>query len=246
LKLIACEIFYRELCLCAAKSKNIIDLQFVTQGLHDLRCEKMSERLQREIDAVDPDRHSGILLGYALCNNGIVGLTARGIPLIVPRAHDCIALFFGSRESYDAYFKEWPGTYFKTSGWIERDHENLEDVREEDQSPFGALRTFEQYVAKYGEENALYLMEVLGGLKNYQRMAYIDMPGLASLPYDEATRAQAEKSKLEFVRQQGALEWLQRFTDGPWDERDFLVVPPGHRIAASHGEDILRSEPADK
>ena len=81
LKAIACEVVYREMCFCAAKSRNIIDLHFLTQGLHDLGAEKMRDRLQQEIDAVDAEKYAAVLLAYALCNNGIVGLRAAGVPL---------------------------------------------------------------------------------------------------------------------------------------------------------------------
>ena len=242
LKLIACEIFYRELCACVASSPNIVDVQFLTQGLHDLKSEKMAARLQREIDAADPERYAAVLLGFALCNNGVVGLGHESLPLVVPRSHDCIALFLGSRAAYDERFGENPGTYYKTSGWIERDHETLEELDEADQSPFGALRTFEEYVEKYGEENARYLMETLGGLHNYSRMAYIDLPGLAPLPYAEETEELAQKTGLSYDLRKGDLGWLRRLTDGPWNEEDFLVVEPGQRIAASHDEAVMRAD----
>ena len=244
LRLIACEIFYREICLCAAQSRNIIDLHFLTQGLHDLRSEKMAERLQQEITAVDPQRYAAVLLGFALCNNGIVGLGHPALPLVIPRSHDCIALFLGSRAAYDRYFGENPGTFYKTSGWIERDHENLEELPAESASPFGALRTFEQYVEKYGEENARYLMETLTGLHNYSRMTYVDVPGLCPLPYQEETVEAARKTGLSFDLRKGDLGWLRRLVDGPWDDSDFLVVPPGGRVAAAYDGTIMRAVPA--
>lgn len=244
-KLIGCEIFYRELCLCAAQSRNIVDLQFLTQGLHDLRTEKMQERLQHEIDQTPPNHYDAILLGFALCNNGVAGLHHPDIPLVIPRAHDCIALFFGNRERFDAYFSESPGTYYKTAGWIERDSVNLEEGEPDDQSPFGALRTFEDYVEKYGEENARYLMEVMGGLHNYHRMTYIHMADLAPLPYDKETEALAGKSGLEYDRQDGKLDWLRRLVDGPWEENEFLIVPPGHCITPSHDEAVVKAEPKE-
>ena len=118
-KLIACEILYRELCYCAALSKNIVDLEFLPKGLHDLGEEKMSARLQQAIDGVDSGRYQAILLGYALCNNGIRGL--RGpLPLVIPRAHDCITLLLGSKERYREVFDANPGTYFESTGWMER------------------------------------------------------------------------------------------------------------------------------
>ncbi|NQU42311.1 DUF1638 domain-containing protein [bacterium] len=241
IKVIACEIFYRELCLCAARSTNIVDLQFLTQGLHDLKSANMSERVQREIDAVDPERYAAVALGFALCNNGIVGLGHARLPLIVPKSHDCIALFLGSRGEYDRYFGENPGTYYKTSGWIERDAENLEDVSSESTSPFGALRSFEKLVEKYGEENAQYVVSILGGLHNYSRMTYIRMPGVAPLPYDQDTRERAEKTGLVYDEKAGDFAWLQALTDGPWDADRFLVVPPGGRVEPSYDEQVLKA-----
>ena len=35
-KVIACEIAFRELCYAAARSRNLIDLEFLTQGYHDI------------------------------------------------------------------------------------------------------------------------------------------------------------------------------------------------------------------
>src|SRR5512136_2427621 len=112
LKLISCEIFYRELCASVARSKNQIDIEFLPKGLHDIGQDKMLPRIQAAVDAVDASRYEGILLGFGLCNNGISGLVARSIPLIVPRAHDCITLFLGSKERYREYFDSNPATYF--------------------------------------------------------------------------------------------------------------------------------------
>ena len=120
LKLLACEIFYRELCAVVAQSVNQVDVEFLPKGLHDIGQASMSARLGEAVAAVDESRYDAILLGYGLCNNGIVGLSARQKPLVVPRAHDCITLFLGSKERYLEYFFSHPGVYFKTSGWIER------------------------------------------------------------------------------------------------------------------------------
>ena len=42
---IACEISYRELCLLTARSRNIIDLDFLPKGLHDIETPDMLERI---------------------------------------------------------------------------------------------------------------------------------------------------------------------------------------------------------
>jgi hypothetical protein len=40
--------------------------------------------------------------------------------MVVPRAHDCIALLLGSREKYAVYFDAHPGTFYQSPGWVER------------------------------------------------------------------------------------------------------------------------------
>jgi hypothetical protein len=56
-KVIACEILFREVCLCAALSRQVVDLQFMPKGLHDIGEQKMADRLQSEIDRTDPARY---------------------------------------------------------------------------------------------------------------------------------------------------------------------------------------------
>src|SRR5512133_1819809 len=116
-KLISCEILYREICGVVARSTNQVDVEFLTKGLHDIGATQMVEHLQNAVDRVDPEQYSAILLGYALCGTGLVGLTARTLPLVIPRAHDCITLFLGSRDRYLDYFQGNPGVYFRTTGW---------------------------------------------------------------------------------------------------------------------------------
>jgi len=82
LKLISCEIFYREMCAVVARSPNCVDIEFLPYGLHTVGTGKMQERLQQAIDQVEPDKYEAILMGYGLCNNGICGLQAGQAPLV--------------------------------------------------------------------------------------------------------------------------------------------------------------------
>ncbi|MDR3181441.1 MAG: DUF1638 domain-containing protein [Planctomycetaceae bacterium] len=120
LKLFACEIIFREICALAAISPHRIDIEFLPKGLHDIGKKKMRERLTAVLDTVDETQYDAVLLGYGLCSGGTTNLTARTIPLVIPRAHDCITFFLGSRKRYEDYFFANPGVYFKTTGWIER------------------------------------------------------------------------------------------------------------------------------
>ena len=63
-------------------------------GLH-IVPDKLRSTLQEAIDAVDPEIET-ILLGYGMCSQAVIGLTARHATLVVPRVDDCIAIFMGS------------------------------------------------------------------------------------------------------------------------------------------------------
>lgn len=171
--LITCEVLFREVCLCASQSKNIIDIVFVPQGLHNIGAYNMSKRLQSEIDKADKTKYETILLGYGLCNNGIIGLHSK-LQLVVPRAHDCITLLLGSRNRYNEYFEKNSGTFYESTGWMERgaDPNNTE---ESVTVQLGINKTYQEYVELYGEENAKFLLETLGDwLRNYKKYTFID------------------------------------------------------------------------
>jgi hypothetical protein len=240
LRLIGCEILYRELCWAVAHSIHQVDVEFLPKGLHDLGAAPMRSRLQEAIDRTDASRYEAVLLGYALCGMGLAGLTARSLPLIVPRAHDCITLFLGSRRRYTDYFRSRPGTYFLTTGWIERGRDLPQlSIQEK----LGLRQSFEELASRYGEDNARYLMEELGGwTRHYRRIAFIETGLEPDGRFEEAARREAESLGWEFEKLSGDLSLVRRLVDGPWDE-DFLQVPPGHRIVATYDEDIVGVEP---
>ena len=176
LKLIACEIFCRELCAAVARSTNQVDVEFLPKGLHDIGQAGMSARLAEVLAGVDESNYEAIVLGYALCSNGLVGLAARSIPLVVPLRHDCITLFLGSKERYLDYFQTHPGVYFKTTGWIERGEGLTQYHQDSIQHQAGMTQTYDELVAKYGEDNAKFLYEQLCNMtRNYSGMAFIEM-----------------------------------------------------------------------
>lgn len=241
-KLIACEIFRRELCALVAASPNTVSVEYVSKGLHDIGAEPMRERLQARIDAVPADAAEAVLLGYGLCNNGLAGIRARALPLILPRAHDCIALFLGGRRRYRDYFDAHPGTYFHTSGWIEHggDSGGLDDLSI--QQKIGLGRTFEQWAAEYGEDNAQYLMETLGDTtRQYSRLAFIEMGVEPDDRFERFSRERAAEKGWAFEKLRGDLTLLRDLVDGRWDDERFLRVPPGGRIVARYDDRVVEA-----
>jgi hypothetical protein len=246
LKIISCEVFTRELCDAAARSPHQIDLQFLPKGLHDIGCSLMCSRLQTAIDAVDASMFDMILLGYGLCNNGIAGLIARTLPLVVPRAHDCMTLFFGSRERYEEYFRQSPGTYFLTTGWIERGEATGELRQLSIQHTSGMDLTYSELVEKYGEDNAQFLYEQLcDQTKHYRRLTFIEMGLEPNGSFRETARERAREKGLEFSIEQGNLRLIHALVNGPWEEREFLTVRPGERIVTDFSNGLVRAVKAE-
>jgi hypothetical protein len=249
-KLVACEIMFREVCYLLSQTHKVIDVTFLPKGLHDMGEEKMTAVIQEELDKIEPEKYQAVLLGYGLCNNGVRGLHAK-TPLVIPRAHDCITLFLGSRGRYKEYFQANPGTYYKTSGWIEREVGFLPQGGVMDK--LGLNKTYEEYVEEYGEENAQYLMEMLGGwTDNYNKMTFINM----SFRRDDGsevvfgdlsahmlqTRQKADELGWQFEEAAGDITLLEKFINCDWNDDDFLIVPPERKITVTNADDIMAFE----
>jgi hypothetical protein len=163
--------------------------------------------------------------------------------LVVPRAHDCITLFLGSKERYLEYFQQHPGVIYRTSGWIERGSELSQLRHDSIQQRSGITQSYEELAAKYGEDNARFLHEQLGNLiRNYAGVTYIEMGIEPDGQFERQARQEAEEHGLVFEILTGDMSLIEDLLGGDWGEDRFLVVPPGHRIAASFDELIIKAE----
>ncbi|MGJ5819816.1 DUF1638 domain-containing protein [Paludibaculum fermentans] len=239
LKLISCEVLFREMCSELARSPHQVDVEFMPKGLHDLGGKAMAQDLQKRIDAVPAGQFDAILLGYGLCGNGLHGLEARDTMLVLPRAHDCIALLMGSREQYQRYFDEHPGTYYRSTGWLERG----KGLQQLTHNTVGMDVSEADLIAKYGEDNGRYLYEQLTRYRsNYQRLTFIETGLEADTRFEEEARWEAAERGWTFEKLVGNLILVRRLIQGDWKGSDFLITQPGQRIAASYDPSIVRAE----
>jgi hypothetical protein len=236
---IACDVVARPVYLCAARSPHVVDVTLHKRGLHNEPV-NLRAQLQASIDATPPG-YDAIVLGYGLCGGATAGIEARDIPVVLPRAHDCITLFLGARERYTEETTGTAATYWYVNDQLERGDDYQAGtsglaIGSDTDAQVEATRA--EYVAKYGEENAAYLMEVLGGWKaHYGRAAFVSM-GVA----DEA--ASAAVAREEAARRGWAFETVEgSMIEGDW-ERDMLVLQPGERLAMSYDDDVVKAVPA--
>jgi len=241
LKCLGCDALARVIYFWAAQSPHIVDVELFRLGLHreppDLRA-----RLQAQIDVANDQDYAAIVLAYGLCGKATAGLTARNIPLVIPRAHDCITLFLGNRERYKDQFENYPGTYWYVQDYIER-HDGSGTVLS-----LGADGTtdihavYDEYVAKYGQDNADYLMEAMGAWQShYQRAVFIDLSVSDGSAVEQHARDEATRRGWNFECVSGDTGLIRRLLAGDW-ETDFLVLQPGQQIAMSYDDVVIKAE----
>jgi len=242
LKVISCDVFRREVYALASSSCNLIDADFLPKGLHDLGAVPMRERLQAAIDNT-PAGYDAVLLAYGLCNNGLSGVTAREVPLVLPRSHDCIGIFMGSRHKYLDYFYAHPGAYFETTGWIERGDTSADLIQISIPRQYGMDMEYEELVAKYGADNAQFIYDTLcDHTRNYHKITFIEMGVEAGDHWERQAREKAVSKDWEFDKVHGDLGLLRRLLNAEWDNADFLVVPPGSKIAPRYDDAVVQTE----
>lgn len=190
-----------------------IMVKFLDQNLHRTP-DLMPEIIQEAVDAVKAEA-SMIVLGYGLCSNGIAGVKAPGQGLIVPRVHDCIALFLGSREKYQRAFSDNAGTYYLSPGWVA-----------EKKDPLGYLES--DYVPRVGRETAEWALRE--ELKHYTCISLIDTGVKDVVPLRERALENARFLEKEYDEVKGSNEYFKKLLFGPYNEEDFLHIEAGEVI----------------
>ncbi|HET8549719.1 MAG TPA: DUF1638 domain-containing protein [Bryobacteraceae bacterium] len=245
IKVISCDVLYRELCSAASRSPHQVDVQFLPKGLHQQGCRPMRFKLQEEIDKSSGPRYDAIVLGYALCGNGTVGLTSRSVPVVIPRAHDCTTVLMGGLESHQQYMAANSRVLFRSTGWLERDTDVDQIKSELVRGRAGAGYTLEDLVSRYGEENGRYLYEQFSSYEHsFRQLTFIETGVEPSRKFEALARAEAARRGLDFDKVPGSMRLFDAMVSGDWSVEDFLVVPPGHRVVEKFDGTLIGIEKA--
>jgi hypothetical protein len=181
----------------------------------------MRPALQAKLDALASP--SIVLLGYGLCGNGVVGVKSGRHVLVIPRTHDCIAIFLGSFHAYAERFRKDPATFYLTKGWLE--------------SGDGPLHDYREYVRDYGEDTANDLIDML--YRHYRRLCFVAFTDAELVQYrdqlDEVAAFCRTRLNMTYEEVRGSDALIaqlaampERLDDG---NEEFVVVPPGGEVS---------------
>jgi len=250
-KVIACGVFEPYLEHLAAESPNDITVQTLDAGLHS-RPNDLRLLVQTEIDAASREgSFDAVILLYGLCGRGTANLVSREIPVVIPRAHDCITLFLGSHDAYLRQFSANPGTFYHTLGWIKmkinpNNREASEFYTNFTREGWDKHPDFRSLAARFGKDNAEHVVAFMERWRqHYSRAAYIHM----GLPGEEAevefTRGMAEAFDWTHEVIPGDTDLLRGILAGDWTDDRIFVLPPHSRSVSTGDDKILAAVAID-
>jgi hypothetical protein len=235
--LLACRVFEREIALHAAGASHILETRLFEVGLHD-RPDQLRATLQAELDSIETrDDIQAVALAYGLCGRGTAGLQPARHRLVIPRAHDCITLFLGSKEAYAEHQRHYSACYYYTPGWNRA-------RRVPGPERLDSLKT--ELTRKFDADDVQFLLDTeREQWAMHDTATYLDLgTSDADMEANYAQRC-AQWLGWNFQRVRGDPTLLRDLLWGNWDDLRFQIVEPGARLAHSPDDAILRAEAAE-
>jgi hypothetical protein len=231
---IYCAVLEDEIGAFAEGLSHVVRMERLPQGLHT-EPEKLRRELQHLVDRIEEEslEVEAIVVGYGLCSRGTEGVITKRCKFVVPRAHDCITLLLGSKERYTEYAKQHPGTYWYSPGW-NRHHVAPGKER------YDKLKA--EYVVKYGEEDADFLMEEeQRWFSTYDRATFVDLRVIPTEADEAYTKECAKWLGWNYDRQIGDPGLLKAMLAGEWSADRFLVLEPGETLRMTVDENVIEA-----
>ena len=247
-KLIACSVFRDVFERIRGNIPDNVELEetWLDQGLHvdPIRLNALlSEEIERTGRKIDPP--DAVLLLYGLCSRGIAGIRSGPLTIVVPRVHDCVTLFLGSRERYLEEFSREPGTYWFTQGFAG----NFQKPGLSEKFP-GIYEEYEEryrtYLDKFGDpELARFVIDAQeqAHITRYSRGVYIENGIGDSDELREKARIYSEARGWRYEEIRGNDSLIRGLFCGDWDERWYLVVKPNEIIVTGGVDEVVTARP---
>jgi len=233
--LLACAVFEREIDLHARGARHIAETRYFEMGLHD-RPDQLRAILQENLNAVDARTDiEAVVLAYGLCGRGAAGLRPLRHRLVIPRAHDCITVFMGSKEAYTEHQRSCPTCYYYTPGWNR-------ERRVPGPEQLAARR--KELAKKFEPEDVEYLIETeRAQWAMHNTATFLDLGTADAEAEADYAKKCADWLGWKFERLPGHATLLRDLLWGNWDPQRFQIVEPGQQLSQAADETILRAEP---
>ncbi|OPX44003.1 hypothetical protein CLHUN_20280 [Ruminiclostridium hungatei] len=203
IKIIACEVMKEE--LLSVKPETPTEYSFVSMELHT-RPEKLHKELLTIVD--DSKGYERIILGFGLCGGAAGGIKAKHCILTIPRIHDCISLFLGSRELFEQ-LQQSRGTFYLSSGWLE--------------SGKSIISEYDRVCGKYGEVKARRVLNAM--YDSYRSILFINTGHPREKRCLDASLEVSKLLGLSHSLRHGDTGFINRLVNGPWNTEEFINIP---------------------
>jgi hypothetical protein len=236
--LLTCSVFEREIALLAGGATHIAEVRWLEMGLHD-RPDRLRATLQAELNRIEQrDDIKAVALAYGLCGRVTDGLQPQRHKLVIPRAHDCITVFMGSKEKYAAHQQRCPTCYYYTPGWNR-------GRRVPGPEKLASLKT--ELAKKFDADDVAFLIETeREQWAQHDTATYLDL-GTDDTETEAAyARRCADWLGWKFERINGDATLLRDLLFGNWDNQRFQIVEPGGKLDHAANENIFSVAPTRK
>lgn len=130
-----------------------LDVIWLESGLHAVPND-LKKELQKHIDAAA--QYDEVILGYGLCGNALLDITATHCDVLYPQTDDCISAFMCENCRASELRRD---SYFLSRGWL--------TMKTSD----SLIEQFNKVMEQYDEETAQEILEMMYG--NYKRIVYL-------------------------------------------------------------------------
>jgi len=221
---IVCGVLEEIFTKTAQKSENDIQIRIIDKHLHT-EPDKLRVELQKFLDNLT-ETFDFVVLGFGLCGGALNGLKSGKHTLVIPKSHDCITFYLGSKERYNEMVDKYENKcYWFTPSFFKQEYLPVKSFND---------KKWQDYADKYDEDTADYLMEIeLAPLKNYTHLMLVDD---FSAP-TEGMAGFAEQTANEYNWKIGVFDvvydMFDMFFKGTYDENVFLTVLPENTVVQS-------------
>ena len=257
IRLIGCEALREETERLTAESGAgaDIDAEWLEMGLHQ-NPESLGRELRTRLSALSGAGYETVLLLFGLCGRATDGLEPPpGAKLVIPRVHDCVSIFLGSARRYLEEVDAEPGSYWLSRTFLRRPDRPVPGLGgfgsswrdlfpDAGEVPAGMEEARPRLIERYGEDNALYLIETLveSWRRNYRRAVHLDWSDSPTRDEDLIlARNEAERNGWSFQTMPVDLRLIRMLVSGDWPEDEFAIAGPGRRLEATNGRDAIRA-----